>query len=302
MAVPKFFEFFTPLLEVLQEHGDTKVKDLCPHIVAKMNLSKEDLEQMIPSKKKYTYKDRIDWSIQYLKNAGLIARVSHGTYCITDEGKNALVSGEVIDLEYLEKFDSFKAFHGGTGSGGAKPAHIPPVVDVTPQEAMETAYNKINDELAKGLLKTIMDSSPDFFEKLVVDLLLAMGYGYNDKSGMVTGKTGDGGIDGIINEDKLGFDQVYVQAKRWNADHKVSSPDVQAFVGALVGRGATKGLFITTGQFTASAINVAKDTKTIKLVLIDGHELTKLMIAFGVGVSKQTTYTIMQIDNDYFDE
>lgn len=302
MAVPKFVEFFKPVLEVLLDHGDTKVKDLCPHVIAKMNLSKEDLEQMIPSKKKYTYKDRIDWSIQYLKNAGLIARVSHGTYCITDDGEKALKSGEVIDLEYLEKFDSFKAFHGGSGTGGSKQPVIPPVADVTPQEAMETAYNKINDELAKGLLKTIMDSSPDFFEKLVVDLLLAMGYGYNDKAGMVTGKTGDGGIDGIINEDKLGFDQVYVQAKRWNADHKVSSSDVQAFVGALVGRGATKGLFITTGQFTASARNVSKDTKTIKLILIDGHELTKLMIAFGVGVSTQTTYTIMQIDNDYFEE
>ena len=169
-------------------------------------------------------------------------------------------------------------------------------------EAIENAERIIKDELAKSLLKSIMECSPDFFEVLVIDLLLAMGYGYDTKdSGRVIGRTGDGRVDGIINEDKLGFGQVYVQAKRWNPEQTVGSPDVQAFAGALLGKGATKGLFITTSQFSKAARKYVEDQKTMRIVLVDGGELTRLMIENGVGVSVQRVLKIMQIDSDYFE-
>lgn len=148
-----------------------------------------------------------------------------------------------------------------------------------------------------------MECSPDFFEQLVVDLLLAMGYGYDaNKSGMVVGKTGDGRIDGIINEDKLGFSQVYVQAKRWDSEQTIGSPAVQAFAGALLGNGATKGLYITTARFSKAARQFVQDQKAMRIVLVDGSELAKLMIDNGVGVSVQKIYKVMQMDSDYFEE
>lgn len=301
MAVPKFTDFMEPVLHAIKHEGETKVKDICPLVIDEMKLTQEDLEQMIPSRKKYTYKDRIDWAIQYLKNAGLIERISHGTYRLTSAGERALESGKEINLEYLEQFDSFKHFRGGSHTLESTLQVTP--VEFTPQESMDAAYKTIHDELAKSLLKEIMGASPDFFEKLVVDLLLAMGYGYDsEQAGIVTGKSGDEGIDGIINEDKLGFSQIYVQAKRWNIEHKVGSPDIQTFAGALATKGATKGLYITTSQFTPAAKSVANKAQNPKVILVDGQELAKLMIAHGVGVSKRISYTIMQIDNDYFEE
>lgn len=301
MAVPKFTDFMKPILRALKCEGETKVKDICPLVIDEMKLTKEDLEQMLPSRKKYTYKDRISWAIQYMKNAGLIERISHGTYRLTKEGERALESGREIDMAYLEQFDSFRHFYGGGQTVTGEPSVTP--IEYTPQESMETAYKTIHDELAKSLLKAIMGASPEFFEKLVVDLLLAMGYGYDsEQAGIVTGRSGDEGVDGIINEDKLGFSQIYVQAKRWNIEHKVGGPDIHTFVGALVTKGATKGLYITTSQFTPAAKNVANRAQNPKVILVDGQELAKLMIAHGVGVSKQISYTIMQIDNDYFEE
>ena len=206
-------------------------------------------------------------------------------------------------MRYLEQFDSFVKFHNGKGEQKAKPITEHTIEeDITPMEAMGNAYKIIRDELAKSLLKSILDCSPDFFEVLVIDLLLSMGYGYDSKdSGMVVGRTGDGGIDGIINEDKLGFSQVYVQAKRWNPDQTVGSPDVQAFAGALLGKGASKGLFITTSQFSKAARKYVEDQKTMRIVLVDGAELTRLMIDNNVGVSVQQVFKVMQIDNDYFE-
>lgn len=305
MAVPKFYEFFKPTLLFLNGTDCAKMKEMYPALAKTMRLSEEDMRQMVPSGKIRTYVDRISWSVQYLKNAGLIERLSHGTYRITQEGKKALASNAAIDLAYLEQFDSFKQFKGGSKTDTVKQVaqqmeHKP---EQTPKEMIEAAYQAIHAELAKNLLNSIMESTPDFFEKLVVDLLLAMGYGYdNETAGMVTGKTGDGGIDGIINEDKLGFNQVYVQAKRWNADHSVGSPDIHGFIGALVSKGATKGLFITTSHFTQAAKAAAAETKSVKIVLVDGAELAKLMIAHGVGVSVEHNYPVMQIDNDYFEE
>lgn len=168
---------------------------------------------------------------------------------------------------------------------------------------MGIAYKEINTTLADSLLQSIMDCSPAFFERLVVHLLIAMGYGDGSKeSEFVVGRTGDGGIDGIINEDKLGFSQVYVQAKRWEMSHTVGSPDVQAFAGALLGKGANKGLFITTSKFSPAAKKYVEDQKAMRVVLVDGIELARLMIEYNVGVSTQQVFSIKRIDTDFFEE
>lgn len=305
MSVPKFFEFFVPTLQALHSTGPMKSKDLREAVSSSMELTTEDKAEMLPSEKQPTYVNRINWAITYLKNAGLIRRVSRATYEITSQGTKSLAEdADKIDLRYLDQFDSFKQFHRSkSDKPTAQPEEIAKEQEITPQESIESAYRIIRDELSKTLLDTIMECSPAFFERLVVDLLIAMGYGYDSKeSGMVVGRTGDGGIDGIINEDKLGFSQVYVQAKRWDPGQTVSRPDVQAFAGALLGKGATKGLYITTAQFSKSAQQYVNDQKAMRVVLVDGAELTRLMIDNDVGVSVQQVYKVMQMDSDYFDE
>ena len=304
MAVPKFFSFFVPMLKVLYEQSPMKVKVLREAVADEMMLSDSDKSEMLPSGAQPTYANRVYWAIQYLKNAGLIEAVSRGEYAITEEGRKAYKNdGDKIDLKYLERYDSFLKFHHGASNIKEKPVSQTQSEDLTPLESMEAADDAMRLELSKSLIKAIMDCSPDFFEHLVVDLLLAMGYGYDaSTAGRVVGRTGDGGIDGIINEDKLGFSQVYVQAKRWDNEHTVGSPDVQAFAGALLGKGATKGLFITTGQFSNAARKYVVEQKTVKVVLVDGIELTRLMIDYGVGVSTQRTFQVKQLDSDYFEE
>lgn len=303
MAVPKFFEFFVPVLWALDQHSPIKAKDLREQVARYMKLTDEDMNEWLPSRRQLTYQNRIHWAITYLKNAGLVKNIKRGEYSITEQGhKSYTEDADKIDLRYLERFDSFVKFHTvkpEEPSGGNTSQALP---DLTPYEIIENAYRTIREELSKTLLTTIMECSPDFFEHLVVDLLLAMGYGYDSSdAGLVVGKTGDGGIDGIINEDKLGFSQVYVQAKRWDPDHTIGRPDVQTFAGALLGKGATKGLYITTAHFSSAARQYVDDQKAMRVVLVDGAELTRLMIDNGVGVSVQQKYTIMQMDGDYFD-
>lgn len=304
MAIPKFFEFLVPTLKALNANSPLKVSQLSNILAKEMRLSSADMAEMLPSGRQQTYKNRIHWALQYLKNAGLIASVARATYAITEQGRKSYrEDADKINLQYLEQFDSFVKFHGRkTDISPAAEREKTPADDLTPLEAIGKAYNTIREELSKSLLKAIMECSPDFFEVLVIDLLLAMGYGYDSKdSGMVVGRTGDGGIDGIINEDKLGFSQVYVQAKRWNPEQTVGRPEVQAFAGALLGNGASKGLFITTSQFSKSARQYVDDQKTMRIVLVDGAELTRLMIDNGVGVSVQQVFSVKQIDSDYFE-
>ena len=179
-----------------------------------------------------------------------------------------------------------------------------PTVGDTPQDMFDKAYAQINAALAEDLLSIVMERSPKFFEQLVVDLLMKMGYGSSiDAAGLVVGKSGDEGIDGVIREDKLGFSNIYIQAKRWDPENMtVGRPEIQKFVGALAGQGASKGLFITTTTFTKEAVSYANKQLAAKIVLVDGHQLTRLMIEYGIGVSIQSTYTIKKIDSDYFDD
>ncbi len=305
MAVPKFFDFFPSVLHALLDGTEKTVKQIREESIAFLQVSETDRNELLPSGRQRTVDNRVNWAITYLKNAGLITATRRGVYTITTEGLNAYSDvGNEIDLAYLERYEQFRAFHGtSTTPTSSKQPDLSSAED-TPQDMFEKAYTQINSALAEDLLASIMEHSPAFFERLVVDLLLKMGYGSSfDSAGMVVGHSGDEGIDGIIREDKLGFSNIYIQAKRWDPESMtVGRPEIQKFVGALAGQGASKGLFITTAQFTKEAINYAAKQLAAKIVLVDGRQLTKLMIEYGIGVSIQSTYTIKKIDSDYFDD
>lgn len=305
MAVPKFFAFFPCILRILSTGETIHVKQIRIQAFDSMRLTEEDRSVLLPSGKQRTADNRVNWALTYLKKAGLVERPSTGKYRITPVGQAALQEvGDHITLEYLEKFESFREFHMSKSQGAQGVSEgISAIAESSPQDMMDIAFRQINDELAESLLQTIMGKLPRFFEKLVVELLLKMGYGgaFED-AGIVVGQSGDEGIDGVIREDKLGFSSIYIQAKRWNTDINVGRPEVQKFVGALVGQGAQKGLFITTAQFTKEAKNYAEKQLATKVVLVDGEKLAKLMIEYDVGVSTLNTYSIKKIDSDFFDE
>ncbi len=305
MAVPKFYEFFGSFLRAVSDGEIHKSKDVQRAIAADMNLTAEDMAEQLPSQRQATYINRINWARTYLDKAGLITTPSRGQYRITDEGLKALRSGETIDLKYLDRNEEFKKFH-TINYGESKPHVIPSPQEEeekTPTEIMNAAFDKVNASLASDLMDMVMGLEPTEFETLVVKLLLKMGYGYGiEDAGKVTRATGDGGIDGIIKEDQLGFNNIYIQAKKWSADHKVSRPEVQKFAGALQGEKATKGLFITTTEFTKDAQDFAANLLSSNIVLIDGSQLTKLMIKYNLGVAVEQTYEVKRIDSDFFSE
>lgn len=304
MAVPKYHEMMLPILECLGgKHGGEAVssKQIREHVVEHFHLADDDRAETIPSGFA-RYANNAQWACTYLKQAKLIESPKRGFFHITQRGKEYLGRGKTaISRNDLLEFPEFKAFV--TKSTEKKPTVQPPgQEDATPEDIIEESFKNINNALAEDLLDLIMQQPPDFFERLVVDLLLAMGYGDSrSESGTVTKKTGDGGIDGIIREDKLGFDNIYIQAKRWDPTKSVCAPEVQGFVGALTGAGANKGLFITTAHFSSGARDYAKKQHAVKLVLIDGDELAQLMIANGIGVTVKHCYEIKGIDRDYFD-
>jgi restriction system protein len=259
---------------------------------------------MLPSGKQRMMDNRVSWAIAYLKKAGLIEKLEEGLYKITSLGKAAFQdAGMNIDIKYLDRYESFKHFHTITPpkTDCPKTKNDEDQVfanDSTPQDAMDAAFQQINNELANDILTAISERSPQFFERLVINLLLKMGYGgaFEDP-GIAVGKSGDEGIDGIIREDKLGFSSIYIQAKRWDNRTSIGRPEIQKFVGALVGQGAQKGLFISTAQFTREAQNYAKNQSAAKVVLVNGDklELAKLMIEYDLGVSTQNTYAIKKM-------
>ncbi|MBR6570455.1 MAG: restriction endonuclease [Clostridia bacterium] len=306
MAVPKFFEFLPVVLRLLLDSNEKAVKQIREEAIVAMGLSEEDCKELLPSGRQRTVDNRINWAVTYLKNAGLITAVRRGVYLITSDGKCAYAEvGDKLDLSYLERYESFRSFHGAPSAVSQKDSlFVDASTEDTPQDMFDKAYSQINNALAEELLAAVMERSPKFFEQMVVDLLLKMGYGRSiDSAGLVVGQSGDEGIDGIIREDKLGFSNIYIQAKRWDPQTMtVGRPEIQKFVGALAGQGASKGLFITTTQFSKEAIHYASKQLAAKIVLVDGHQLTRLMIEYGIGVSVQSTYTIKKIDSDYFDD
>lgn len=301
MAVPKFFEFFEAFLKAVSNGELHSAKDVRNNIANSMKLTEEDLAEMLPSGTQRTFDNRVAWARTYLDKAGLIETPMRGKYHITEEGIRALASNEKIDIAYLEKSEEFKNFHNVTTQNTS--IEIQNEKNETPLEILESAHKQYLSALASQLMDEVMKLTPVEFERLVVKLLLKMGYGSGiEGAGMVTQASNDGGIDGIIKEDQLGFSHIYIQAKQWALEQIVGKPEIQKFVGALQGQQAQKGLFITTARFSSGAIQYANNLLGVKVVLVDGSALTKLMIKHSVGVSLEQTYEVKKIDSDFFAE
>ena len=308
MAVPKYNEFFSPVLRALETGEIKHVSEIRKFALDYLNVSEEDRKVMLPSNTQRLADNRVNWSITYLRKANLIERVARGKYKITNTGLQILhEKKDHVELKDLYQFDSFRQFINTDTLPEEKkdlsqPSVLEDLQEGTPQDNLNASMEQINKELSANLLSEIMERSPAFFEKMVVQLLLKMGYGSALEDGFVTGCSGDEGIDGIIREDKLGFSSIYIQAKRWAEDKAIGRPEIQKFVGALAGQGAQKGLFITTGTFTKEARSYVEKQLSTKVVLVDGEKLTKLMIEYNLGVSVETVYTIKKIDTDFFSE
>ena len=307
MAVPDYQSVMLPLLRFAGEKNDETSTGEAVEVLAKeFGLTDEDLKEMLPSGIQSTFVNRVGWASTYMKKAGLLEATRRGYYRITPRGQELLKKQpKAINVKLLKQYPEFLEFQQLKGTrGGDRESSWRATLDVTtatPSEALETAYENLRDELADELLARLKKSSPSFFERVVVELLVKMGYGGSRAdAGKAIGKTADGGIDGIIKEDKLGLDVVYIQAKRWE-NNPVGSPDVMQFAGALQAQKANKGIFITTSRFTDDARSYVSQIGS-KIVLIDGEQLTSFMIEHDVGVSTVSMYPVKKIDTDYFDE
>lgn len=296
------------MLPLLRNAGDGKERtssDARETLANEFALSEEDKNQLLPSGKQSRFANRCAWATHYLQQAGLLRAPRRGVHQITDRGKDVLKQPPSrIDIRFLEQFPEFLEFRARkTDEGETKSAAESAAAQAesdTPEEAMESAHSRMRVSLASELLGRVKLGSPRFFENLVVELLLQMGYGGSRRdAGQAIGRSGDEGIDGVISEDRLGLDIVYIQAKRW--DGTVGRPEIQKFVGALHGKRAKKGVFITTGSFSSDAIAYVENIDP-KVVLIDGRRLANLMIDFDVGVTTTTTYHTKRVDSDYFEE
>jgi restriction system protein len=275
-------------------------------LAEEFKLSEDDLKEMLPSGIQATFVNRVGWASTYLKKAGLLESTRRGYYRITPRGSGLIKKQpKTINVKTLKQYPEFLEFQQLRGTRtGERASNVKEAIEAstaTPSEALESAYENLRDELADELIGKLKKSSPSFFEKIVVELLVKMGYGGSRAdAGKAIGKSGDGGIDGIIKEDKLGLDVVYIQAKRWDSN-PVGRPDVMQFAGALQAQKANKGIFITTSRFTDDARRYVSQIGS-KIVLIDGEQLMALMIDNDVGVSTISLYPVKKIDADYFDE
>jgi restriction system protein len=307
MAVPDYQSVMLPLLRFAAEKGEEISTGEAVEFLAKeFGLTDEDLKEMLPSGIQPTFVNRVGWASTYMKKAGLLEATRRGFYRITPRGRDLLKKQpkiiNVILLKQYPEFVEFQQLKGTRSAEKVKDVKEPPDTSTaTPSEALEAAYENLRDELADELLARLKKSSPSFFERVVVELLVKMGYGGSRAdAGKAIGKTGDGGIDGIIKEDKLGLDVIYIQAKRWE-NNPVGRPEVMQFAGALQAQKASKGIFITTSRFTDDARSYVSQIGS-KIVLIDGDQVTNLMIEHDVGVSTVSMYPVKKIDTDYFDE
>lgn len=299
--VPVFTQFFYPILKFLSNGEIQDLKGTCAFVADYFNLSPEDRVERIKSGRATKVYDRSQWTMTYLRQSGLIESPKRGRYLITSKGLDMLATGktELNQKDLCEISPEFEAFlHGKKAEqNNAEPNNFEPQnSEETPTESFDNLFVQINESLASELLEQIKSQTPSFFEQLVIDLLVKMGYGGNrEDAASVTKMSHDGGIDGIIKEDRLGLDMIYIQAKRW--EETVQKPEIHKFSGALKEKGANKGIFITTSKFSNGAIESAR---AANIVLIDGSELCRLMIEYGVGVYVKKVYEIKKIDNDYF--
>lgn len=303
MTVPDYQSLMLPLLKALRDGEEHSLHEVIEILADQFELNDDERRELLPSGRQAKLDNRVAWARTYLKKAGLLESTGRGKFQINDRGLAVLREDPPeINVKFLEQFPEFLEFRDGSSKDvSADPENGATDKTRTPEEVLEAGYQNLRKDLAQDLLDRIMGCSPDFFERLVVDLLVAMGYGGSRKdAGEAVGRSGDGGIDGIIKEDKLGLDAVYIQAKRWEGT--VGRPTVQAFAGSLMGNRAGKGVLITTSQFTREANDYVKGIQQPKIVLIDGEQLAQFMIDHDIGVADVATYRIKRVDLDYFGE
>jgi restriction system protein len=306
MPIPDFQSLLLPVLRAISDGSEHRMKDIIENLALTFNLTEDERKQLLPSERAFLFDNRVHWARFYLKKAGLVNTFKRGTITITKSGLDVIKkSPKAINLNFLRQFPEFN--EGFTAKEDKTRTNVDEMTPNsneigTPEEILENAYLKIREALCQEILFKVISLSPNYFEKLVVELLVRMGYGGSLKdAGRVIGKSGDEGIDGTIKEDKLGLDIIYIQAKRWKPGNVVGRPDLQQFVGALAGQGAKKGIFITTSTFSKEAKNYVPRNET-KIVLIDGDMLANYMIDYNIGVTLQQTFEVKKIDSDYFEE
>ena len=301
MAIPDFQSLMLPLLKVVADGREYRLRDAVELLAEEFHLTDEERQQLLPSGRYPTFDNRIAWAKTYLKKAGLIDQPRRAFFQITERGREVLKTSPIlINMKFLEQFPEYLAFKESSDQAEAQQQITSPIAvqNETPEELIESGARTIRKELAEEILQRIKGCPPAFFERLVVELLVKMGYGgTRQDAGRAIGRSGDEGIDGVIHEDRLGLDVIYLQAKRWEA--VVGRPEIQKFVGALQGQRAKKGVFITTSDFTKEAVEYVRNIDN-KVVLINGALLANLMIDHNVGVSLAATYEIKKIDSDYF--
>jgi len=300
MTIPDYQKIMLPLLDFSVDEKEHSIGDAIEYISHFFNLTEQEREELLPSGQQYIIDNRVGWAKTYLLKAGLIQSLRRSYFNITEVGLKILKEKPLdINNTFLKQFPSFVEFR-KRKENESRLIDEKVEIDQTPQELIEYGYQKLKSELVQDIIASIHKCSPRFFERLVVDLLLKMGYGGTlSDAGKAIGQSGDGGIDGIIKEDRLGLDAIYIQAKRWEA--QVGSKEVRNFVGSLVGQKAIKGVFITTSAFTKDALEYVQKINH-KVILIDGDFLAQLMIENGIGVTKVNNYEIKKVDSDYFSE
>lgn len=302
--IPDYQSIMLPLLEYISDCKEHKMRNVTDELAIKLGVTEEEQKELLPSGVAPVFYNRTAWAKTYLKKAGLIDSPKQGIVVISKRGLEVLKKKPgFINVKFLKQFTEFVEFQSSKREDGSIETDSNEDLSIqTPEESLEAAYQKIRKSLASELINKVVELSPAFFEKLVVELLVKMGYGGSIKdAGKAMGKSGDEGIDGTIKEDKLGLDIIYIQAKRWKPGNVVGRPELQKFVGALAGQGAKKGIFITTSNFTKEAIEYTPRNET-KIVLIEGSQLAQLMIDYNLGCTTQQTYEVKKIDSDYFGE
>lgn len=302
MPVPDFQTLMLPVLKLLADGNEHILQESIDALAVQFQLTLEEREELLPSERQRRFDNRAGWALTYLRQAGLVERMGRGRYRITQRGTEAIAASPAgINMKYLERYPEYQDFR-NRNRASDETEMIPKPSDeaLTPEEALAASYQNLRQNLASVLLSYVKSAPPAFLERLVVELLVAMGYGGSLKdAGRAVGRSGDGGIDGIIKEDRLCLDAVYIQAKRWEGT--VGRPEIQRFSGSFDDKKATKGVFITTSQFSWEARDYVERTTSKRIVLIDGEQLAQLMMDYGIGVTTVASYSVQKVDPDYFE-
>lgn len=304
MAIPDFQTLMLPVLKFISSKDVSASKEVIAEMSRQFNLTDENIEQLLPSKTQRVIDNRVYWAQVYLQKAGLVMRPSRGRYQITDEGKNVLAQNpNRIDIKFLNQFPSFQKFKALSRSGSESldsDSSVQATETADPIEELEASYERMKASVCEELLTHVRNLDPTEFERLIIELLRKMGYGIDPTSVIHRGRTGDGGIDGEISQDRLGLEMIYIQAKRYQEGSAVGRPAIQQFVGSLNERKAKKGLFITTSHFSSDAHEYVNRID-VRIILINGEQLANLMFEFNLGVTTEQKYEVKKVDQDFFE-